>query len=39
VEKIMFKDALIKPLNLTATERTDLVNFLKALTDEEFLNN
>jgi cytochrome c peroxidase len=33
------KDTLIKPLNLTATERTDLVNFLKALTDEEFLSN
>ncbi len=33
------KDALIKPLNLSQTEKTDLVNFLKALTDEEFLNN
>jgi cytochrome c peroxidase len=33
------KDTLIKPLNLTATEKTDLVNFLKALTDDEFLNN
>lgn len=33
------KDALIKPLNLTATEKTDLVNFLKALTDDDFLNN
>lgn len=33
------KDALVKPLNLTSTEKTDLVNFLKALTDEEFLKN
>lgn len=33
------KDVLIKPLNLTTTEKTDLVNFLKTLTDDEFLNN
>lgn len=33
------KDVLIQPLNLTQTEKTDLVNFLKALTDDEFLNN
>lgn len=33
------RDSLIKPLNLTTAEKTDLVNFLKALTDEEFLSN
>lgn len=33
------KDTLIKPLNLTPQEKLDLVNFLKALTDWEFLNN
>lgn len=31
------KSELIKPLNLTAQEKTDLVNFLKALSDEEFV--
>lgn len=29
----------VKPLNLTEQEKADLVNFLRALTDEEFLNN
>jgi cytochrome c peroxidase len=29
----------IKPLNLTEQNKADLVNFLKSLTDEEFLNN
>jgi cytochrome c peroxidase len=29
----------IKPLNLTEQEKVDLVNFLHALTDEEFLTN
>lgn len=33
------KSNLVKPLNLTHTEKTDLVNFLKSLTDEEFLTN
>jgi cytochrome c peroxidase len=33
------KDGLINPLNLSSQEKTDLVNFLKSLTDEEFLNN
>jgi cytochrome c peroxidase len=29
----------VKPLNLTEQEQVDLVNFLKTLTDDEFLNN
>ncbi len=29
----------VKPLNLTEQEKTDLVNFLRTLTDEKFLNN
>lgn len=29
----------VKPLNLTEQEKADLVNFLHALTDEEFLTN
>lgn len=29
----------VKPLNLTEQEKTDLVSFLRTLTDEEFLNN
>jgi cytochrome c peroxidase len=29
----------VQPLNLTEQEKADLVNFLHALTDEEFLNN
>lgn len=33
------KDTLIKPLNLSAQEKTDLINFLKALTDWDFLKN
>ncbi|NLO18726.1 MAG: c-type cytochrome [Ignavibacteria bacterium] len=33
------KDTLIRPLNLNASERADLVNFLKSLTDREFLNS
>ena len=33
------KDTLIRPLNLNATERADLVNFLKSLTDTEFITN
>lgn len=33
------KDGLINPLNLSSQEKTDLINFLKSLTDEEFLNN
>ncbi|MCS7073718.1 MAG: cytochrome-c peroxidase [Bacteroidia bacterium] len=30
---------LVRPFNLTAQEKQDLVNFLKALTDTTFLNN
>jgi len=33
------KSQLIKPLNLTTKEKTDLIAFLKALTDDDFLNN
>ena len=33
------QDDRIKPLNLTATEKSDLLAFLQALTDEEFINN
>jgi cytochrome c peroxidase len=30
---------LVKPLNLNEEEKADLINFLKSLTDQEFLNN
>ncbi len=33
------KDTIIKPLKLSEQQQEDLVNFLKALTDEEFLDN
>jgi len=33
------KDTLISPLNLTTQQKTDLVNFLKSLTDNTFINN
>jgi cytochrome c peroxidase len=33
------KNNLIQPLNLTNTEKQDLVAFLKSLTDESFINN
>jgi cytochrome c peroxidase len=33
------KSALIKGFQLTPTEKQDLINFLKSLSDEEFLNN
>ncbi len=33
------KSQLIKPLNLTTNEKSDLIAFLKALTDDDFLNN
>ncbi len=33
------KSQLISPLNLTTQEKTDLIAFLKALTDDDFLNN
>jgi len=36
---IIYKDTLIRPLNLNKTELTDLVNFLKALSDKSFVNN
>ena len=33
------KSQLIRPLNLTNTEKEDIVQFLKSLTDESFVNN
>lgn len=33
------KDALISPLNLSAGEKEDLLNFLKSLTDAAFIQN
>lgn len=33
------KSSLIRPLNLTDAEKNDLVQFLKTLTDEAFINN
>ena len=33
------QNELVKPLNLSATEKNELVAFLKALTDREFLEN
>jgi cytochrome c peroxidase len=33
------KNAILKPLNLTNTEKTDLISFLKALTDDQFISN
>jgi cytochrome c peroxidase len=33
------KSGLVKPLGLTAAEKADLVAFLEALTDNDFLNN
>lgn len=33
------KSILIKPLGLSAAEKADLVSFLQALTDDDFLNN
>jgi len=33
------KSPQIQPLNLTATQKEDLVNFLKSLTDDNFLND
>jgi cytochrome c peroxidase len=33
------KDAQIRAFTLTPQERTDLINFLKALTDDEFISN
>ena len=33
------KSGLMKPLGLTAAEKADLVAFLEALTDDDFLNN
>ncbi len=31
--------SFIRPFSITSQERTDLINFLKALTDTEFINN
>jgi cytochrome c peroxidase len=33
------KSALLQPLNLTNQQKQDLVNFLKTLTDEDFISN
>jgi|JI9StandDraft_2_1071091.scaffolds.fasta_scaffold13097_3 cytochrome c peroxidase len=33
------KDAQIRAFSLTPQERTDLINFLKALTDDDFISN
>jgi cytochrome c peroxidase len=33
------KSIHVKPLNLNPQQKTDLINFLKTLTDEEFINN
>lgn len=33
------KDTLMKRLNLSASEKEDIINFLKALTDEKFLSD
>jgi len=33
------KSAILKPLYLTNYEKQDLINFLKSLTDEQFINN
>lgn len=33
------KDTLMRPLYLSSVEKQDLINFLKSLTDTEFLNN
>ncbi len=39
VKKPINMDAsLLKPINFTAQEKSDLVNFLKSLTDKQFLN-
>ena len=35
----IYKNGLVSGFTLTATERDDLVNFLKSLTDQEFLTN
>lgn len=34
-----YKDPFIKPIGLTKEEKDDLINFLKSLTDNEFLQN
>lgn len=34
-----YKDGDIFPLNLTPQQKQDIINFLKTLTDEEFINN
>jgi cytochrome c peroxidase len=33
------KNPILKPLNLTPSEQTDLIEFLKALTDDTFITN
>jgi cytochrome c peroxidase len=38
-KKFINKDTLMRPLNLNYREKADLIAFLKALTDEEFLND
>ncbi len=34
-----FKDSLVRPLPISPSEQTDLVEFLEALTDETFLRD
>ncbi len=36
---IIYKDTILKPLNLSSIEKADLLNFLKALTDKKFVEN
>lgn len=33
------KDTLMRPLNLNVQEKSDLISFLKSLTDEDFLHD
>ena len=33
------KNAILKPLNLTESEKIDLIAFLESLSDETFVNN
>ncbi len=35
----LHKSELIRPLNLSTSEKEDLIQFLKSLTDEHFINN
>jgi cytochrome c peroxidase len=33
------RDPLVKPIDMSAQEETDMINFLKSLTDTDFVNN